>query len=143
MKANTKLSFELHLCNHPTITPFSDYARLRMQSSSRYLSSRQRLIPDPRQIRSGVDSGERKPAWLRQRAPQGERYEYLSGSLRELGLNTVCEEAQCPNIGECWNGGSGTATIMLLGQPLPPICALASIVLGIIFSPNVKNMHRM
>ena len=101
------------------------------------------MIPDPRQIRSGVDSGERKPAWLRQRAPQGERYEYLSGSLRELGLNTVCEEAQCPNIGECWNGGSGTATIMLLGQPLPPICALASIVLGIIFSPNVKNMHHM
>ena len=44
-----------------------------------------------------------------------ERYEYLSGSLRSLNLNTVCEEAQCPNIGECWNEGSGTATIMLLG----------------------------
>ena len=56
-----------------------------------------------------------KPAWLRQRAPQGERYEYLSGSLRSLQLHTVCEEAQCPNVGECWNGGSGTATIMLLG----------------------------
>ena len=56
-----------------------------------------------------------KPGWLRQRAPQGERYEYLAGSLRSLGLHTVCEEAQCPNVGECWNGGSGTATIMLLG----------------------------
>ncbi len=44
-----------------------------------------------------------------------ERYEYLSESLRSLKLNTVCEEAQCPNIGECWNEGSGTATIMLLG----------------------------
>lgn len=44
-----------------------------------------------------------------------ERYEYLSDSLRSLKLNTVCEEAQCPNIGECWNEGSGTATIMLLG----------------------------
>ena len=56
-----------------------------------------------------------KPGWLRQRAPQGERYDYLSGSLRSLKLNTVCEEAQCPNVGECWNTGSGTATIMLLG----------------------------
>ena len=37
------------------------------------------------------------------------------GQLRGLNLHTVCEEAQCPNIGECWNGGSGTATIMLLG----------------------------
>lgn len=47
--------------------------------------------------------------------PLQERYEYLSESLRSLKLNTVCEEAQCPNIGECWNEGSGTATIMLLG----------------------------
>jgi hypothetical protein len=46
---------------------------------------------------------------------QGERYEYLNESLRSLQLHTVCEEAQCPNIGECWNGGTGTATIMLLG----------------------------
>ena len=48
-------------------------------------------------------------------SPSQERYEYLSESLRSLKLNTVCEEAQCPNIGECWNEGSGTATIMLLG----------------------------
>ena len=67
--------------------------------------------------------GARKPPWLRQRAPQGERYEYLAGSLRGLGLHTVCEEAQCPNVGECWNGGTGTATIMLLGaRPLRPAC---------------------
>ena len=59
-----------------------------------------------------------KPGWLRQRAPQGERYDYLSSSLRSLKLNTVCEEAQCPNVGECWNTGSGTATIMLLGAAL-------------------------
>ncbi len=60
-----------------------------------------------------------KPGWLRQRAPQGERYDYLSGSLRSLKLHTVCEEAQCPNVGECWNTGSGTATIMLLGMTAP------------------------
>ena len=67
--------------------------------------------------------GARKQPWLRQRAPQGERFEYLAGSLRGLGLHTVCEEAQCPNVGECWNGGTGTATIMLLGaRPSRPAC---------------------
>lgn len=48
-----------------------------------------------------------KPPWLRQRAPQGERYGELFAQMRELKLATVCEEAQCPNIGECWNGGMG------------------------------------
>ena len=57
-----------------------------------------------------------KPAWLRQRAHQGERYEYLEKGLRKLNLATVCEEAKCPNMGECWNGKTGTATIMLLGE---------------------------
>ena len=74
---------------------------------------------EPALLRAGPQlaalPGARKPPWLRQRAPQGERYEYLRGSLRGLGLHTVCEEAQCPNVGECWNGGTGTATIMLLG----------------------------
>ena len=45
------------------------------------------------------------------------------GSLRGLGLHTVCEEAQCPNVGECWNGGTGTATIMLLGARAPAACS--------------------
>lgn len=65
----------------------------------------------------------KKPSWLRQRAPQGERFEYLHGNLRDLKLHTVCEEAQCPNIGECWNGGRGTATIMLLGKAIAPSVA--------------------
>eukprot|EP00887_Chlorella_sp_A99_P004130 scaffold23.g4130.t1 len=50
-------------------------------------------------------SGSGKPAWLRQKAAQGERYDHLRGQLRGLKLATVCEEAQCPNIGDCWNGG--------------------------------------
>ena len=66
-----------------------------------------------------TDDG-KKPAWLRQRGAQGERYEELTGQLRSLKLHTVCEEAQCPNIGECWNGDSGTATIMLLGEHSRP-----------------------
>lgn len=69
----------------------------------------------------------KKPSWLRQRAPQGERYEYLSESLRSLKLNTVCEEAQCPNIGECWNEGSGTATIMLLGDTCTRGCRFCAV----------------
>lgn len=69
----------------------------------------------------------RKPPWLRQRAPQGERYEYLSDSLRSLNLVTVCEEAKCPNIGECWNEGSGTATIMLLGDTCTRGCRFCAV----------------
>ncbi len=57
---------------------------------------------------------ERKPEWLRVRAPSGDRYGHLKGLLRDLNLHTVCEEAHCPNVGECWGGG--TATIMLLGD---------------------------
>ena len=49
-----------------------------------------------------------KPKWLKVRAPGGERYTKIKGRARQLKLATVCEEAQCPNIGECW--GSGTAT---------------------------------
>jgi hypothetical protein len=48
-----------------------------------------------------------KPPWLRQRAPQGEKYTELFQQMRGLKLATVCEEAQCPNIGECWNGDMG------------------------------------
>ncbi|KAK9918969.1 hypothetical protein WJX75_008365 [Coccomyxa subellipsoidea] len=71
--------------------------------------------------------GSNKPGWLRQRAPQGERYEYLSDSLRTLKLHTVCEEAQCPNVGECWNGSTGTATIMLLGDTCTRGCQFCAV----------------
>lgn len=68
-----------------------------------------------------------KPPWLRQRAPQGERYSYLKSQLRGLQLATVCEEAQCPNLGECWNGGMGTATIMLLGDTCTRGCRFCAV----------------
>ena len=78
-----------------------------------------------------------KPPWLRQRAPVGARYEYLRSNLRDLKLATVCEEAQCPNIGECWNGGGGsgeggeeaigTATIMLLGDTCTRGCRFCAV----------------
>jgi lipoic acid synthetase len=55
-----------------------------------------------------------KPEWLKVRMPGGGRYEQVKRTLRELNLHTVCEEASCPNVGECW--GSGTATVMLMGN---------------------------
>lgn len=71
-----------------------------------------------------------KPGWLRQRAPQGERFEYLHGQMQDLKLATVCQEAQCPNLGECWNGGShgiGTATIMLMGDTCTRGCRFCAV----------------
>jgi lipoic acid synthetase len=56
----------------------------------------------------------KKPSWLRVRAPTGENYTKVKQSLRSLNLHTVCEEARCPNISECW--GTGTATIMIMGE---------------------------
>lgn len=55
-----------------------------------------------------------KPRWLKVKLPGGERYTGIKGRARELKLSTVCEEARCPNIGECW--GAGTATFMVMGD---------------------------
>jgi lipoyl synthase len=69
---------------------------------------------------------ERKPSWLKVRAPGGPNYLRLKGMLRDLGLHTVCEEAHCPNVGECWE--HGTATFMILGDVCTrncPYCAVA------------------
>ena len=63
------------------------------------------------------DKSVRKPAWLKRVVPSGERYTQIKSRLRELKLSTVCEEAKCPNLGECWGGGDGhtaTATIMIM-----------------------------
>ncbi len=68
----------------------------------------------------------RKPSWLRVRAPGGDRYRDLKQMMRKLGLSSVCEEARCPNIGECWD--SGTATFLIMGDQCTrncPYCAIA------------------
>ena len=75
----------------------------------------------------GLPPGLKKPPWLRQRAPSGERFDYLSESLTGLKLNTVCEEAMCPNVGECWNGDTGTATVMLLGDTCTRGCRFCAV----------------
>ena len=69
-----------------------------------------------------------KPAWIKMRAPAGERYLELKGMMKELNLATVCQEAQCPNIGECWGGG--TATIMLMGDTCTRGCRFCNVKTG-------------
>ena len=69
-----------------------------------------------------------KPAWLKVRAPGSETYLRLKGLMQELELNTVCEEARCPNIGECWH--QGTATFMILGDVCTRACAYCAVTHG-------------
>lgn len=69
-----------------------------------------------------------KPEWLRARAPVGENYHNLKALARDLGLHTVCESAQCPNIGECWN--HRTATFMLLGDICTRRCGFCAVPKG-------------
>ncbi|MCX8228392.1 MAG: lipoyl synthase [Planctomycetota bacterium] len=69
-----------------------------------------------------------KPPWLKMRLPSGEAVSSLRKSLRERGLYTVCEEARCPNQGECWN--EGTATIMLMGDVCTRGCRFCAVKSG-------------
>jgi lipoyl synthase len=70
----------------------------------------------------------KKPEWLKVRAPGGEAFKSIKGVLAEHKLHTVCEEARCPNIGECWAGG--TATFMLLGDVCTRGCKFCAVTTG-------------
>ena len=69
-----------------------------------------------------------KPRWLKVRAPLSKEYQHLQKLMRGLKLNTVCEEASCPNIGECWKHGS--ATFMILGRVCTRTCAFCDVETG-------------
>jgi lipoic acid synthetase len=69
-----------------------------------------------------------KPSWLKVRAPGGDNYQRLKQTFRELDLHTVCEEARCPNVGECWR--EGTATVMLLGDVCTRGCRFCAVTTG-------------
>ena len=75
-----------------------------------------------------------KPDWLRVKAPQNERIGYVSNLLSDLNLNTVCQEASCPNIGECFAGG--TATFLIMG----PGCTRACPYCDIEFDKSVRGL---
>lgn len=67
----------------------------------------------------------RRPNWIKVRAPSGDTVEWLQGLMRTKALHTVCEEANCPNMGECW--GSGTATFLILGDVCTRNCGFCDI----------------
>jgi lipoic acid synthetase len=70
----------------------------------------------------------RRPDWIRVRAPSGETYEWLRTLMRSKALHTVCEEAHCPNLGECW--GAGTATFLMMGDVCTRSCGFCDIATG-------------
>ncbi len=77
--------------------------------------------PDPQHPR-------RRPPWIKVRAPHGENYERVYNLMRSQTLHTVCEEAQCPNLGECW--GRGTATFLMMGDTCTRSCGFCDIKTG-------------
>ncbi len=89
--------------------------RLDLERAS-LMRARRREAGEPRQP---------LPPWLRAELPGGERYREIKRNLRERGLFTVCEEAQCPNIGECWR--EGTATLMLMGEVCTRACRFCAV----------------
>lgn len=75
-----------------------------------------------------VESHQPRPAWLKARIPGGENYSRLKELMRTHRLHTVCEEARCPNMGECWN--NGTATFMILGDVCTRSCGFCAVKTG-------------
>src|SRR6188508_3004854 len=78
-----------------------------------------------RRVKDAVLSRAPKPEWLKVRAPGSPNYLRLRGLMRDLQLHTVCEEAHCPNIGECWH--HGTATFMIMGDVCTRACGYCNV----------------
>lgn len=95
-----------------------------------YIESRNRNREGPAILR-GHEKPIRKPEWLKIRPPAGERYFELKNISKSLNLATVCEEAKCPNISECWAGG--TATFMVMGEVCTRGCRFCAVKTG---NPN-------
>jgi lipoic acid synthetase len=85
-------------------------------------------IIKPEDINPAPEKPRRRPEWIRVRAPSGATYEQVRSLMRSKELHTVCEEAMCPNIGECW--GKGTATFLMLGDTCTRSCGFCDIKTG-------------
>jgi len=83
---------------------------------------------DPSTATTPAPAPLRRPEWIRVRAPAGETYERLRDLMRSQSLHTVCEEARCPNVGECW--GAGTATFLMMGDTCTRSCGFCDIKTG-------------
>jgi lipoic acid synthetase len=88
----------------------------------------QRTMATPNRMPTPVAPSTGKPDWLKVRMPRGETYERVKHLVKELKLATVCEEARCPNIAECWGGG--TATVMLMGEVCTRACRFCHVKVG-------------
>ncbi len=100
--------------SEPTVTERNEMGTIRLEAAP----------PKPRgQLTRG-----RRPEWLRVRPTDSPKYRELSGLFRGKHLHTVCEEAMCPNIGECW--GRGTATFLLMGDTCTRSCGFCKIKTG-------------
>jgi lipoic acid synthetase len=94
----------------------------------------------PRDINPGP-AREPKPAWLKVRAPGSPNYLRLKSLMKESRLNTVCEEARCPNIGECWH--HGTATFMILGDVCTRACGYCAVPHGMPSEVDAAEPRRL
>lgn len=83
----------------------------------------------PEKVNRPDNPSPRKPAWIRVRAPSSDGYFATRKLMRDLSLHTVCEEASCPNIGECW--AKGHATMMILGSVCTRACAFCNVATGL------------
>ena len=105
--------------------------RLLEREAGRGVSTRSRSNPGGARV---LDMGEvrpfrdRKPEWFKRPAPGGPRYRELRGMIEGQGLHTVCQEAACPNIGDCWE--RGTATFMILGDTCTRRCGFCNVKTG-------------
>jgi lipoic acid synthetase len=109
--------------------PINSAAR-RVRSGEKYTTPQGfTAVKDGVKQRSTIpDGAPRKPAWLRAKMASGAEFSAVKSIVREHRLSTVCEEAKCPNIGECWN--AGTATIMLMGSVCTRACRFCAVDTG-------------
>ena len=111
----------------PILDPTARRPRARARrgpSRSRWAAARAVAAP----AADGTRPLRRHPDWIKSRMPSGDNYHDLKGLLRGLNLNTVCEEAVCPNVGECWD--QRTATVMILGDVCTRACGFCAIKTG-------------
>ena len=91
--------------------------------------TRSRAKPGGKPVEGGRPFRERKPPWLKVPAPGGPTYRKLKRAIEADNLHTVCEEAACPNVGECWE--RGTATFMILGDVCTRRCGFCNVQTGV------------
>jgi lipoic acid synthetase len=100
-----------------------------MEQADRLHVTRSRAKPGGNAVADGRPFRERKPPWLKVPAPGGPTYRRLKSAIAEQNLHTVCEEANCPNVGECWE--RGTATFMIGGDVCTRRCGFCNVQTGI------------